>query len=56
MKLYLINKLSKIGGMVVKRKPVLARSDRDALDQAERSDDCPVCEVLKDGDRIGSIL
>ena len=56
MKLYLINKLTKPGGMIVRKKPVLAVSNQDALDQAARSPDCPVCEVIKDGDRVGSIV
>lgn len=56
MKLYLINKLVRPGGAVLKRKPVLASSDRDAIDQAANSPDCPVCEVIKDGARVGSIV
>ena len=56
MKLYLINKLSKAGGVIVKRKPVLAVSNQDAMNQAAQSPDCPVCDVLKDGNRVGSIL
>lgn len=56
MKLYLINKLTKVGEIIVKRKPVLAASDRDAIEQAVQSPDCPVCDVIKDGNRIGSVV
>jgi hypothetical protein len=55
MRLYRINKLAKVGGAVIKTKDVLANSDRDAMRRAE-SDDCPVCEVLKDGKPIGSVV
>ncbi len=56
VKLYLINKLIRPGGHIIKRKHVLAGSDREALAQAADSADCPVCDVLKDGERVGSIL
>ena len=56
MKLYRINKVSKIGGAVLKRKDVLAVSDKDAVQRAAESDDCPVCEILKDGQQVGSIV
>ena len=55
MKLYRINKLAKRGGAIVKSQDVLASSDREAVRRAE-SEDCPVCEVLKDGKVVGSIL
>ena len=56
MKLYRINKLSKLGGIVLKKKDVLAASDKEAVQRAEDSPDCPVCEVLRDGQPVGSIL
>jgi hypothetical protein len=56
MKLYRINKVAKPGGVVVKKKDVLAASDGEALQRAAESDDCPVCEILKDGQRVGAIL
>jgi hypothetical protein len=56
MKLYRINKLSKIGGVVLKKKHVLAASDREAVQEAADSPDCPICEVLKDGQQVGSIV
>ena len=55
MKLYRINKLTKPGGVVVKKKDVLATSDRQAVEQAEVSPDCPVCEVLRDGQTVGVV-
>jgi len=56
MKLYRINKLTKLGGLVLKKKHVLAGSDREAVQKAANSPDCPVCEVLKDGEPVGSII
>lgn len=56
MKLYRINKVTKLGGHVLKKKDVLAKSDREAVQKAADSQDCPVCEVLKDGQQIGSIV
>jgi hypothetical protein len=56
MKLYRINKVSKPGGVVLKKKDVLAVSDREAVQKAADSPDCPVCDVLKDGQHIGSIV
>ena len=49
VKLYRINKLTRPGGAVVKKKDALAASDRDAVQRAAGSEDCPVCDVLKDG-------
>lgn len=56
MKLYRIDKVAKPGGPVLKKKDVLAASDKEALRRARESDDCPVCEVLHEGRPIGSIL
>ena len=56
MKLYRINKVSKPGGEVLKKKDVLAASDKEALQRANESPDCPTCEVIRDGRRIGSII
>jgi hypothetical protein len=55
MKLYQIDKVTKLGGIVLKKKHVLAASDKEAVQQAANSDDCPVCEILKDGKQVGSI-
>jgi hypothetical protein len=56
MKLYRINKVAKSSGTVVKKRDVLAASDAEALRMAEESPDCPVCDVLRDGQQIGSIV
>ena len=56
MKLYRINKVTEPGGAVLKKKDVLASSDTDALRRAEESADCPTCDVLRDGEVVGSIV
>ena len=56
MKHYRINKVSRPGGTVLKKKDVLAMSDREAVQKAAESEDCPICEVLKDGQEVGSII
>lgn len=56
MKLYRVDKLTKPGGHVMKKKHILAASDRQAVRQAEDSPDCPICEVLRDGEKVGQIL
>ena len=56
MKLYRINKVAKPGGAVVKVRHVLANDDRQAVETAKTSSDCPVCEVLSDGKKVGAIL
>lgn len=55
MKHYRIEKVTKPGGVVLKRKDILAASDQDAMARAEQSADCPVCDVLHNGKPIGSI-
>jgi hypothetical protein len=56
MKLYRIDKLAKQGGAVIKKKHILAPTDRQAVEEAEQSDDCPICEVLRDGRMVGQVL
>lgn len=56
MKLYRVDKLAKAGGMVIKKKHILANSDAQAVKQAENSDDCPICDVLRDGEKVGEII
>lgn len=56
MKLYRVDKLAKRGGVVIKKKHILAHSDAEAVRQAEESDDCPICDVKRDGDTVGQIL
>ncbi len=55
MKLYRINKLATPDGPVIKKKDVLAASDKQAVKDAADSDDCPICEVLRDGQQVGSV-
>ena len=56
MKLYRIDKLAKQGGAVIKKKHILAPTDRIAVKQAEESEDCPICDVLRDGFLVGQVL
>lgn len=57
MKLYRIDKVAKPGGTVLKKRHVLASSDKEALQQADDSTDCPICEVIRDdGKAVGSIV
>jgi hypothetical protein len=56
MKLYRVDKLAKLGGMVIKKKHILANSDQHAVQQAENSGDCPICDVLRDGEKVGQVL
>ncbi len=56
MKHYRINKVTEPGGTVLKKKDILAASDQAALRRAEESSDCPTCDVLHNGEPIGSIV
>ena len=56
MRHYRINKLAKVDGVVVKKKDILAGSDTDAVRQAADDDDCPICDVLRDGRKVGAII
>jgi hypothetical protein len=56
MKHYRVNKLASPGGPVIKKKDILASSDAQAVRHAADSDDCPICDVLRDGNKVGSVL
>lgn len=56
MKLYRIDKLAKSGGTIIKKKHILANSDIHAIKQAEESDDCPICDVLHNGAKVGQVI
>jgi hypothetical protein len=56
VKHYRINKVAKPGGAVIKKKDVLAVSDSEAISRAADSEDCPVCEVFRDGQKVGAIV
>lgn len=56
MKLYRIDKLARRCGAVIKRKHILANSDAEAVQQAKSSEDCPICDVLRDGKTVGQVI
>jgi len=56
MKLYRVDKLAERDGVVIKKKHILAASERQAVKQAADSFDCPICDVLRDGERVGQVL
>jgi hypothetical protein len=55
MRHYRVNKLAKPGGVVVKRKDILANDDRQAVAWVQADDDCPICDIWRDGEKIHSI-
>lgn len=55
VRLYRINKVNAVGGNVIKKKDVLASNDREAVETARQSPDCPICEVLRDGQPVGVV-
>ena len=55
MRHYRVNKLATAGGEVVKRKDRLANNDREAVARVENDSDCPICDVWRDGQKVGSI-
>lgn len=56
MKHYRVNKLAKRDGIVVKTKDMLANNDREAMQAARADVDCPICDVLQAGKKVGSVL
>jgi len=55
MRHYRVNKLARAGGEIVKRKDILANDDREAVARTEADPDCPICDVWRDGEKVGSI-
>jgi hypothetical protein len=55
VKHYRIEKVARPGGPVLKKQDILASSDREAVGRAEESADCPICDVRKDGEIIGTV-
>ena len=55
MKHYRINKVASPGGKALKKRDILAKSDDEAVQMADESVDCPVCEVLRDGQVVGIV-
>ncbi|MGZ8286938.1 MAG: hypothetical protein ACXW27_13240 [Allosphingosinicella sp.] len=56
MRHYRVNKLAKAGGDVIKRKDILANDDREAVARVQDDVDCPICDVWRDGQKVGSIV
>lgn len=55
MRHYRINKVTAPHGATLKKRDILARSDAEAVQTAAASDDCPICEVSRDGKIVGTI-
>jgi hypothetical protein len=55
MRHYRVNKLDRVDGDIVKRKDILANDDREAVARVENDPECPICDVWRDGEKIGSI-
>lgn len=55
MKHYRVNKLASPDGPVVKKKDLLAANSKEAVRAASEDDDCPICDVLQAGTKVGSI-
>ncbi|MEA3061453.1 MAG: hypothetical protein QOJ94_1234, partial [Sphingomonadales bacterium] len=43
-------------GTVVKKKDILAAGHSEAVARAGADEDCPICEVWHEGQKIGSVL
>jgi hypothetical protein len=56
MRLYRVDKLAKRCGAVIKRRHILANNDAEAVQQAEDSVDCPICDVIRDGRTVGQVI
>ena len=55
MKHYRVNKVVKPNGPVIKARDTLAASDREAIEYAKAHPDCPICEVWREGKKVGAI-
>ena len=55
MKHYRVNKLARADGPIAKRKDILAADDREAMRVVENDPECPICDVYRDGRKVGSI-
>ena len=56
MKHYRVNKVTKPGGTIIKRRDILASSDKQAIETAADHEDCPICDVWSEGKKVGSIV
>ncbi len=55
MKHYRVYKLNEPEGRILKGKDVNDADDQQALEQAEKDEDCPVCEVWQGTKKVGEI-
>ena len=55
MQLYQLDKVATALGPVLKTKHVLANNDREAVRTARADEDCPICEVRREGKRVAIV-
>lgn len=55
MKHYRVNKVTEPDGEVLKAKDMLANNDAQALKATQADDDCPICDVWREGKKVGSV-
>jgi hypothetical protein len=55
MKHYRVYKLKSRDGGIVKAKDIEAADNTDAMAQAARDSDCPVCEVWQSTQKVGVV-
>ena len=56
MKHYRVNKVAKPGGVTLKSKDILASGDAEAVNRVMQDEDCPVCEVYREGQKVAQIV
>jgi hypothetical protein len=55
MKHYRVYKLNKSSGRIVKGKDLMAPNDDEAMHDACADPDCPVCEVWRGAEKVGTV-
>jgi hypothetical protein len=55
LKLYRVEKIANATGSIIKAKHKLANNDREAMQAAREDEDCPRCNIMRDGKKVGSI-
>jgi hypothetical protein len=55
MRHYRVNKVAEPDGEVIKKKDILASDDGEAMERARADDDCPICDVYRNGSKVGSV-
>lgn len=55
VKHYRVNKLTAPDGEIIKKKDILAATDREAVQVARADDDCPICDVWRAGQKVGAV-